>query len=576
MNHRTSDVVIGIHVASHDSAACLIRDGMIIAAEEERFSRQKHHSGFPHAALEYCLNRAGVELRQVDSILITYSPTRLIGTAVRHTLSWNSDLSPTNRIRYIGDELKILSQNLGAWLNCVRISPSTLKGINFCEHHIAHAAGAFLQSEFSQAAVLSVDGYGDSDSATISLADELGIRILARVRFPASLGLLYNATTAYLGFRPDCDEGKIMALSAYGQPRFADLFSQIVREDRPMFDSESNYFDFSAQRFSGRVRPLIGGPRKFGEPILDRHIDIAASVQRVTERLMLRLAKSARELTGASHLCLTGGVAQNVLANGMIAQSSGFDRIFVHPASCDSGTAMGAASYQSYYVRGRPRPTLKSPFIGPDFDEGQIVQALRDTTVSYTRPVALASEVAELLQDGHVVGWFQGGLEFGPRALGGRNILASPRSPDMRDFLNSTIKKRDSFRPYGVAVLHEFGEEVFDEYTWYPYMNVALRVRDEWRPRIPSAVHVDGTCRVQSVRQDDHAHPLSQLLTEFGRRSGFPILLSTSFNGPGEPIVCTPADALASFEHSGLRFLAIGPFLVERGDERSSPTDLKD
>lgn len=208
LNHRTSDAVIGIHVASHDSAACLIRDGMIIAAEEERFSRQKHHSGFPHAALEYCLNRAGVELRQVDSILITYSPTRLIGTAVRHTLSWNSDLSPTNRIRYIGDELKILSQNLGAWLNCVRISPSTLKGINFCEHHIAHAAGAFLQSEFSQAAVLSVDGYGDSDSATISLADEFRIRILARVRFPASLGLLYNATTAYLGFRPDCDEEK--------------------------------------------------------------------------------------------------------------------------------------------------------------------------------------------------------------------------------------------------------------------------------------------------------------------------------------------------------------------------------
>ncbi|MGE5649448.1 MAG: carbamoyltransferase [Bacillota bacterium] len=570
---------LGINAAYHDCSACLVRDGEVIAAaEEERFTRIKHGKRpvpfstwqLPFHAIDYCLRQAGIALAEVDHVAYSYDPALLLGKYGKqssitlplepsaHETEWLSPWDPL-----------FLSSIVNAPRQLASGAPHHLKkrfrGVrhdgpyqwHFVEHHLAHEASAFLAAPFDECAVLTMDGRGERATTSYGLYRDRRYRRIRQVDLPHSLGLLYESVTDYLGFLHSSDEYKVMALASYGKPVYADRFHDILQ-----YRGDGAY----------EVRPadwaeLFGPARERGAEFTQRHMDIASSLQVALEETVLKMAHWLHEETGAANLALAGGVALNCVMNARLRDRGPFSRVWVQPAAGDAGTALGVALWIDSRQRGaavneRRSWHMEHAFLGPAYDDGEIEEVLRQSKLRYRRAADLSSEVAQLLMENKVIGWFQGRMEFGPRALGARSILASPLDASMQQRLNQ-IKDREDFRPVAPVVLEEEAAEWFVDGGVSPFMVFVYDVRPDKAERIPAVRHVDGTARIQTINRAQNP-PYYDLLRAFARRSGVPVLINTSFNTRGEPVVCTPRDALASFCTTPLDALAIGDFIVEK------------
>ena len=570
--------VLGINAVYHDSAACLVQDGKVIAAaEEERFTRVKHAKRpipfatyeLPFHAIDYCLREAGIRLVDVDHVAYSYDPFLLLG---RHrdeatiTLPLEPSAHPTPaEWESVWDPL-FLSSIVNAPRHRAGGAPHHLSARfrgarpdgpyrwHFVEHHVAHAASAFLASPFDHAAVLTLDGRGEKATTTYHIGSGNRLERLGQVNFPHSLGLLYEQVTSYLGFLHSADEYKVMALASFGKPRYVADFRAIVQ-----VRSDGQY---TIQ--PPRLEERLGPARMRGEPLEERHCDVAHSLQVVLEESVLELALWLHRATGSTNLCMAGGVALNCVMNARLRDRGPFKRIWVQPAAGDAGTALGAALWIDAQERGGDERHFRMDhaFLGPAYGDEEIEQFLRWSRLPYRRLANVADETAALLAQDKVVGWFQGRMEFGPRALGARSILASPIPATMQARLNE-IKDREDFRPVAPVVLEEEAAGWFAGAQASPFMLFVHDVVPDRAGYIPAVRHVDGTARIQTINR--RQHPLYyDLLKAFQARTGVPVLVNTSFNTRGEPIVCSPRDAVACFWTSPLDALVIGSFLLEK------------
>ena len=596
--------ILGVSAFYHDSAACLIHAGRIVAAaQEERFSRKKHDARFPRHAIQYCLREAGIAPAALAQVVFYEKPflkfERLLETylafAPRGFMSFAAAMP-----LWIKDKLfqkSMLARALGEVLGG---DPARWRErLLFSEHHLSHAASAFYPSPFERAAVLTLDGVGEWATASLALGRGRELHTLKEIHFPHSLGLLYSAFTYYLGFKVNSGEYKVMGLAPYGAPGYADLIREKLMRIAAdgSFQLDMRYFDFATglTMTSRRFHALFGGPPRVAESTLtQRHMDLAASVQAVTEDIMLRMARHIAAETGEQHLCLAGGVALNCVANGKLLRERCFDRLWIQPAAGDAGGALGAALavWHLHYGQDRRLPegrdAMQGAYLGPDFTDSEIEAELRACGAQFHKlsEAELIERVAEALAAGQALGWMQGRMEFGPRALGARSILADPRSPVMQRQLNLKVKYRESFRPFAPSVLGERVGEWFEHDTDSPYMLLVAAVRKDQRrapsaaeqalsgierlkiPRsaVPAVTHVDYSARIQTVHRDTHPR-YHALITRFYEKTGCPMLVNTSFNVRGEPIVCTPTDAFKCFMGTELDLLAVGDYLLLKTEQ---------
>lgn len=586
---------------THDAAAALVVDGRIVAAvEEERLSRRKHDGSFPERAADACLAIAGVDAASVDLVAWAEKPIEVVG---RHLAS-RFRAGPRGLAQLFDATPRVVRDQLGVGSAVRRYftrRDARTPRLVLSEHHMSHAASAFFPSPFRSAAVLTVDGVGEYATATIGDGHDHRLRLLRELRYPDSVGILYSAFTSYCGFGVNSGEGELMGLAPFGEPRFADLIRERLVDLAPdgSVRLDPRYFaHVGGRRTTGRrFHDLFGGePRAPGSPPGRREADLAASVQVVVEEILVAMAEEARRITGYDDVCLAGGVALNCVANAALARRGPFERVWVQPAAGDGGTALGAALWAWHNVLGRPRAgdgavtdAMRGSFLGPSFGSDEIAGWLRAARVAHRTlaPDDLRDEVARLIADGAVVGWFRGRMEFGPRALGNRSILADPRSSTVQGRLNRMIKERAAFRPFAPVVLEERAGEWFDEIGRSPYMTTVAQVASSRRvdggasaggdddggddlaaivarvrSSIPAVTHVDGSARVQTV--DVATHPdLHALIASFDRLTSCPVLLNTSFNAAGEPIVCTPDDALDVHRRIGLDVLVLEDHLID-------------
>ena len=560
--------ILGISCFYHDSAACLIQDGHVVAAaSEERFTRKKHDEGFPHKAVEYCLKAGRIEAKDLDYVGFYDKPVlkfeRLISTYV--------STFPRGFFSYSKAMPVWLKEKL--WIPSMIRKELNYKGkILFTEHHMSHAASAFLVSPFKEAAILTVDGVGEWATASYGVGKDRQIDLFREIRFPHSLGLLYSAFTYYLGFKVNSAEYKVMGLAPYGEPKYVDQVKQLIDiKDDGSFVMDMSYFSYhyGLRMVNGKFSKLFGGPPREGESKLDqRHKDIAASVQKVTEEVMLKMASYLHRETGLENLCLAGGVALNCVANGRVLREGPFKDIFIQPAAGDAGGALGVAAYIYHSVLDNPRiESMEHAYLGPEYSEAEIQTMLKDYAAPAKRLERddLVREVAELIDGQTVIGWFQGRMEFGPRALGGRSIIADARNPKNKDVVNLKIKFRESFRPFAPTVLEERISEYFEIDRPSPYMLLVAPVREGKRV-IPSVTHVDHSARIQSINRSQNSL-YYDLIKEFDRRTGVPVIINTSFNVRGEPIVCTPEDAYRCFMRTHMDYLVLGPYLLDKKNQ---------
>ncbi|MDP3939364.1 MAG: carbamoyltransferase [Deltaproteobacteria bacterium] len=560
--------VLGISAFYHDAAACLLRDGEIVAAaSEERFTRKKHDADFPENAIKYVLQEGRVRADDLAYVGFYEKPfvkfKRILFT---HLACFPMSLKPFLKAipSWLQEKLlipSIIRQNLGYEGEVLMI-----------EHHLSHAASAYLLSPFREAAILTVDGVGEWSTATYGRGKDNAIDLFKEIRFPHSLGLLYSAFTYYLGFTVNSAEYKVMGLAPYGEPRYVDQIYKLIEvRDDGSFHLDMRYFNYlSGLTMTNRkFDELFGGPPRAAEGAMEqRHKDLAASVQRVTEDVMLRMANHLGRVTGSRNLCLAGGVALNCVANGRILREGPFDELFVQPAAGDAGGAIGVASYIYHTLLENKRSfVMRHAFTGPGYNDEEVRSFLDLNEIPYV-PLErdeLLRRVAQLIADQQVVGWFQGRMEFGPRALGNRSILADPRNAENRDRVNLKIKFRESFRPFAPAILKERCKEYFELDSESPFMLLVAQVRPDHRV-IPSVTHVDGSARVQTV--DRESNPLFyDLIQAFDAITGVPVLINTSFNVRGEPIVCTPADAYRCFVETGMDVLVLGNFFLDKSKD---------
>jgi carbamoyltransferase len=588
--------ILGISAYYHDAAAALVSDGNITAAaQEERFTRKKNDPDFPRHAIDFCLRHGNVAVGQLDAVVFYDKPILKFARMLETYLAvapggWRT--FPVIMPSWLGEKLN-LRKTIREEIPGLRAGCPIL----FTEHHQAHAASAFYPSPFEEAAILTIDGVGEWATTTIGSGQGTKIDILQELRFPHSFGLLYSAFTAYCGFRINSGEYKLMGLAPYGEPRFED---RIYRELLDLkadgsFWLNLEYFDFlkgttmTNERFH---RLFEGPPRKPEEKLEQRHMDVARSIQAVTEEVLLRLARQARKLTNQTKLCLAGGVALNCVANGRILRDNIFEHIWIQPAAGDAGGALGAA-LAGWYLDGqspaRPRPhvqeghdAMNGALLGPAYSDDEIEQILRSHAAVYLRldRMQLLKKTVELLEDEKVIGWFQGRMEFGPRALGNRSILGDARSSKMQSVMNLKVKFRESFRPFAPVVRHERVADYFELGSASPYMLLVAPIRKELRQpsppgvtgfallkevrsSLPAVTHVDYSARIQTVEQSDNPL-LYDLLVEFEKTTGCGVLVNTSFNVRGEPIVCSPDDAYRCFVNTEMDYLIMGSFVIER------------
>lgn len=559
--------VLGINF-SNDAAAALVVDGHVIAAvAEERLSRVKHDASFPARAVRYCLEEGGLTLRDIDAVAFFWNPGIHAEPANRRLTSVPRDpleflyAVPVHLMRHFdGVGVSRVEQTL--WLE----DGHALR-THFLTHHDCHAAAAYYRSNFETAAVLTVDGYGERTATHIARASRQGIETLRTIEFPHSVGSFYAAFTQYLGFRPNHGEGKVMGLASYGKHTHYDAIRRMVSLTDDGFELDLSYFSYylnRRRRFTDKLVALLGPERVPDSDIDQRHKDVAASMQRVTEDMLLHMAGLARELTGESRLCVSGGVALNCVANTRIRFEAGFDDCYFMPAASDAGTSMGAALYVAH-VLGDDAPVTHpmTDYLGPGYADDEIEAALRVTGCEFARPDNIAEAVADLLADSKIVGWFQGRAELGPRALGARSILADPRPADTKDILNARVKFREWFRPFAPAVLAERCGELFEHSEPAPFMLLVYPTREERVKDLQAVTHVDGGARVQTVTRADNER-YYDVIAAFGERTGVPAVVNTSFNIRGEPIVTTVADALKCYFTTDMDALAVGPFLLNK------------
>lgn len=589
-------IILGISCYYHDSAAAILRDGIIIAAaQEERFTRVKHDHNFPSKAIEYCLKSASCTIHDVDIVAFYDKPFQKFERLLESYLAY-APLGLKSAWKgipiWIKDKLWIAEH--------IRDELKYSGKIIYPEHHQSHAASAFFPSPFQEAAVLSMDGVGEWTTSSISHGQDNTIKTLAEQHFPHSLGLLYSAFTYYTGFKVNSGEYKLMGLAPYGEPKYTSLIYEhlIDLRDDGSFIMNQDYFNYTAglTMTGKRFHRLFGGPpRKPESPITQREMDIAASIQSVTEEIVLRSSRHARRLTGSSNLCLSGGVALNCVSNGKIHRSGLFDNIWVQPSSGDAGGALGAALFAWYQYEGNPRlanpaDDMHGSYLGPSWSDQEIKQWVSEKAmVAHTfETESLIAKTAQLIYDGKVVGWFQGRMEFGPRALGNRSILGDPRSPEMQKVLNLKIKYRESFRPFAPSVIESEVSKYFDFDGKSPYMLMVAPVSDtqridpgtqksgfdklyQTRSTLPAITHVDNSARIQTVHESTNPKYYS-LLRAFETLSGVPVLINTSFNVRGEPIVCTPDDAYRCFMRTEMDVLVIENHIFFK-NEQPAQTD---
>tara|TARA_B100001093_G_scaffold263694_1_gene252104 strand:+ start:965 stop:2803 length:1839 start_codon:yes stop_codon:yes gene_type:complete len=598
--------IIGISAYYHDSAACLIQDGDIIAAaQEERFTRIKHDSAFPANAIKYCIKEAKINPEQIENIVFYEKPflkfERLLETYL--AFAPKGFVSFTKAIPvWVKDKLfqkssltKELKSLLGKEVNWSN-------RLLFSEHHLSHAASAFYPSPFKRAAILTLDGVGEWTTTSLALGNDKDVKVIKEIKFPHSLGLLYSAFTYYTGFKVNSGEYKVMGLAPYGEPRYVDLIKEnlINIANDGSFQLDMSYFNYATDltMTNKKFDKLFGGPPRKPETYLtQREMDLAASIQKVTEEIIIKLAKDIAKETGEKNLCLAGGVALNCVANGILLREKIFDNIWIQPAAGDAGGALGAALLIWHQHHNKERSTskerdvMKGAYLGPEFSDAEIEAALIACGAKFKKlfETEMIEEVVSSLVDEKAIGWMQGRMEFGPRALGARSIIADPRSPKIQKQLNLKIKYRESFRPFAPSILREHLSEWFELEIDSPYMLLVARVREDKQldmtekekllfgidklniPRsfVPAITHVDYSARIQTVHND--TNPLYYaVISRFKEKTGCPIVVNTSFNIRGEPIVCNPTDAFNCFMGTELDILVIGNYFLLKEEQNKN------
>ena len=562
--------ILGISCFYHNSAACVVQDGKVItAASEERFNRQKNSPVFPINAINFCIQNANLTIYDIDYIGFYEKPfLKFYRVLLSH-------------LRAYPFSFKNFLDTIPSWLEERLIIPLVLKKelgydgkVLFIKHHLSHAASTFLVSPFEEAAILTADGLGEWSTMSFGIGKGKDIKIIKEMHFPNSLGLFYTAVTTYLGFEALRGEGKVMGLAGYGEPCYVNKFKEMITVKADgSFMINQNFFGFNkgsrmygSRMYSNRLIKTLGKDRKPDDKIEQRHYDIATSLQKFTEDTLITIANNLYNETKLDKLCLAGGLFLNCVVNSKILENTPFKEIFVQPDAGDSGGALGVASYIYHSILGNNRNyVMNDAYLGPDFSSNQMKRALLNNGIAFKEleDAELFKYIAKQISQNKIIGWFQGRMEFGPRALGNRSILANPCNPDMKDLLNSKVKKREYFRPYAPAVLEERTSEFFEIKQLSPFMLLAARVREDKRPIIPAVTHVDGTARVQTVSKNTNPK-FWHLIKEFENITGVPILINTSFNLRGEPIVCTPEDAISCFKRSQMDCLVLGNYVVEK------------
>lgn len=571
--------ILGINAYHGDASAAIVVDGQLIAAvEEERFNRIKHWAGFPAASIRYCLEQAGLTIDQVDHVAISFHPKANLPKRLAYVMKQRPSVaSLLDRLRRQGKTLGLEQQLAEA----CGVEPGQIKAkLHRLEHHQTHVASGFLISPFERAAILSVDGMGDFVSTMTALGQGADWEVLDRVYYPHSLGFLYNAVTIYLGFPHYGDEYKVMGLAPYGKPEFADVFRKMVSPKGDGFRLNLDYFTHHTEGIrmawndgAPRVEPFhsdklvqaLGPMRQADEPTNAHHENIAASLQLVTEEIIFHLLDRLHQRTGLDQLCLAGGVAMNSVANGKITRNTRFKEIYVPAGAADNGTSFGAAFHVWNRQLKQPRTFIqRHAYLGCAFTPDECEEAIKAKNLNYTSygESELLDATVDALCNGKVIGWFQGNMEFGARALGHRSLIADPRRTDMRDLINLKIKFREKFRPFAPSILAEHVSEFFELDEPSPFMERVLPIREEKRSLIPAVTHVDGSGRLQTVSKE--TSPLYYALIErFRQRTGIPIILNTSLN-ENEPVVRTPTEALACFLRTSMDVMVLGPHMVSR------------
>ncbi len=577
--------ILGISCFYHDSSAALLKNGQVVAAaQEERFSRKKHDTRFPKNAIKWCLEKEGIGIEDIKYIGFYEKPF----LKFERVLSQHLEMFPKS--------LKTFVSSLPSWINEKLRVPKIIKKelgykgpILFVEHHLSHAASAFLVSPFKKSAILTIDGVGEWNTTTYGVGEENEITLQKSIDFPHSLGLLYSTITAYLGFSVNNSEYKVMGLSPYGiMDREKNVFYKKLKQIIDVKNDGSYRLDLSYFKYhyadrmpSDKLCKLLGGPVRVGESALtDRHRDIAAALQMVTEDIITKILQHIHKETNCENLVMAGGVALNSVYNGKILRQTPFKNIWIQPDAGDGGTSLGVAVYIWHTILENPREEpYKNSYLGPSFTNNEIRTYLDKNEITYKSFVnneELVEETAKLIHKDNVIGWFQGEMEWGPRALGSRSILSNATNRDMQEILNLKVKHREKFRPFAPVVCADDALTYFDCDDPVPeptdYMLMVYPVREEWREKIPAVTHVDGSGRLQTVRRKQNKL-YYDLIKKFGEYSGIPILINTSFNIRGEPIVCTPHDAYRCMMGTGIDYLVMGIFLIKRSDNKKDMWD---
>jgi carbamoyltransferase len=594
-------IILGISALYHDSAAALLQDGEIVAAaQEERFTRKKHDPGFPRQAIEYCLQEAGISPYDIDVVAFYDKPFLKFERLLETYLAFAPKGFESFRMAvpvWLREKL-FLKDLLVKELKTFALDIAWEEKLKFSEHHLSHAASAFFPSPFEEAAVLTMDGVGEWATTSLAIGRGNKLEVIKEIHFPHSLGLLYSAFTYYTGFKVNSGEYKVMGLAPYGEPKHVQKIFDYLIDLKPdgSFRLDQSYFNYciGLTMTGPKFHELFGGPpRSPSEPLTQHHMDLANSVQAATEEIVLRLTRSIRQETGIRYLCLAGGVALNCVANGKVLRDAKFEGLWIQPAAGDAGGALGAALAVQHIHLKQPRNAtgqdkMRGSYLGPQFAQSDIESRLTATGAKFTvlSDEKLFAAAAQALAEDKALGWFQGRMEFGPRALGGRSILGNARSPTMQSVLNLKVKYRESFRPFAPAVLREDVAEWFELDGDSPYMLlVADVVRHRRRamtaeeeklfgiaklnvPRsdIPAVTHVDYSARIQTVHEDTNPR-FYKLINAFKQQTGCPVIVNTSFNVRGEPIVCTPEDAFRCFMGSEIEALAVGNCFLRKEDQ---------
>lgn len=600
--------ILGISAFYHDSAACLVKNSDIIAAaQEERFTRKKHDAGFPYHAIKYCLEKAGINANQIDNVVFYEKPfvkfERLLETYFAFAPKGFKSFAKAMPL-WIKDKL-FQKSALVKELSIFDENVDWQERLLFSEHHLSHAASAYYPSPFESAAVLTLDGVGEWTTTSFAVGNGRNLKVLKEIHFPHSLGLLYSAFTYYTGFKVNSGEYKVMGLAPYGKPLYADLIREkliTVAEDGS-FQLDMSYFDYATglKMTNRKFDALFGGPpRKSETELTQRDMDLAASVQKVTEDILLKLAMGIAKETGERNLCLAGGVALNCVANGILFREKIFENIWIQPAAGDAGGALGAAlsawylHYNKERIVSKERDAMKGAYLGPEFTNTEIEAELTACGAIFKKlsEDELVEVVATELANEKAVGWMQGSMEFGPRALGGRSIIADPRSPTMQKQLNLKVKYRESFRPFAPSILREDVSNWFEHDTDSPYMLLVADVKKEKhlemtkeqkalfgidklnvpRSSVPAITHVDYSARIQTVHADTNPR-FHAVISKFKEKTGCPLVVNTSFNVRGEPIVCSPTDAFKCFMGTEIDVLVVGNYVLYKKQQNESLKD---